>query len=111
MDWTNIILAIITVLGGCGWLFDHKRYTEQVESLKKENKAKDMALAQSYVDEWRKNIAEPLQREVQGLRRDVKKLTHAIQQANNCEHSDNCPVLEQLRHDKPNGEGEQANAD
>lgn len=111
MDITSIILALITILGGCGWIWDRKRHTQEVAALRKDNAAKDMELAQSYVSEWKNNIAEPLQREVKGLRRDVKKLTHAIQQANNCEHADNCPVLEQLRHDKPNGEGEQANAD
>lgn len=111
MDLTSIILAVITILGGCGWIWDRKRHTQEVAALRKDNAAKDMELAQSYVSEWKNNIAEPLQREVKGLRRDVKKLTHAIQQANNCEHADNCPVLDELQHKQDSTDGEQGAAD
>lgn len=105
MDYTSIILALITLLGGCGWIFDRKRHKQEVAGLKADNEAKDMQLSKTYVDEWKTNIAEPLQREVKGLRRDVKKLTNAVQKANSCVHSDDCPVINELQNQQRDNDG------
>ena len=74
MDWTSIILALITVLGGCGWVIDRKKHRHEIESLKADNRQKDMNLSRDYVTEWRTYIAEPLQREVGELRTEVAQL-------------------------------------
>lgn len=34
IDWTSIILAVITCLGGCGWVIDRKKHRQEIESLK-----------------------------------------------------------------------------
>ena len=34
IDWTSIILAVITCLGGCGWEIDRKKHRQEIESLK-----------------------------------------------------------------------------
>lgn len=96
MDWTSIILALITLLGGCGWIIDRKKHRQEIESLKADNRQKDMNLSKDYVTEWRTYIAEPLQREVGELRAEVAQLRHAIQRIADCPHSGNCPVREQL---------------
>ena len=59
VDWTSIILALITLLGGCGWLLDRKKHRQEVEGLKADNRQKDMELGKMYVDEFRSNIADP----------------------------------------------------
>lgn len=97
MEWTTIILSVITLLGGCGWLFDHKKHSEEIESLKKDNAQKDMQLAKSYVEEFRDNIAKPLQTEVKGLRRNVKQLTNAVEKVNDCDYRSQCPVRVELQ--------------
>ena len=33
IDWTSIILAVITCLGGCGWVIDRKKHTVQYLTL------------------------------------------------------------------------------
>lgn len=97
MDWTSIIFAITTLLSGSGWLIDRRRHRQEVRSLEADNRQKDMDLGKTYVDEFRSNIAEPLQKEVQGLRRDVKNLRKAIQRAGDCPHSADCPVRDELQ--------------
>ena len=59
-----IILAIISFLSGLGWMLDRKKHRQEIESLKADNRMKDMELGKAYVDEFRSNIARPLQEEV-----------------------------------------------
>ncbi len=71
MEWTSIILALLTLAGGCGWMVDRKKHRQEVEGLKADNRQKEMDLSKDYVTEWRTYIAEPLQREVGELRSEV----------------------------------------
>ena len=103
MDWTSIILAIITLLGGCGWLLDRHKYKQELEGLKADNKQKDMDLSKTYVDEFRKNIADPLRREVRELKREVKKLNNAINKIQECPHAADCPVYDELQKQQIDG--------
>ena len=60
IGWTSIVLSVLTLLGGCGWLIDRKKHRQEIESLKADNRQKDMNLSKDYVTEWRTYIAEPL---------------------------------------------------
>ena len=97
IGWTSIVLSVLTLLGGCGWLIDRKKHRQEIESLKADNRQKDMNLSKDYVTEWRTYIAEPLQREVGELRQEVAELRHAIQAIDVCPHRAQCPVLDELR--------------
>ena len=97
IGWTSIVLSVLTLLGGCGWLIDRKKHRQEIESLKADNRQKDMNLSRDYVTEWRTYIAEPLQREVGELRQEVAELRHAIQAIDVCPHRAECPVLDELR--------------
>ena len=96
MDWTSIVLALITLAGGCGWLMDRKKHRQEVEGLRADNRQKDMDLSKDYVSEWRTYIAEPLQREVGELRNEVAQLRDAIRAIEACPHRDGCPVVDRL---------------
>ena len=93
-----IILAIISFLSGLGWILDRKKHRQEVESLRADNRQKDMNLSKDYVTEWRTYIAEPLQREVGELRAEVAQLRHAIQRIADCDYRAECPVLRKLQH-------------
>ena len=97
MNWTEIVLGLMTLLGGCGWLIDRKKHRQEVESLRADNRQKDMNLSKDYVTEWRTYIAEPLQREVGELRNEVAQLRHAIQAIDVCPHRDGCPVVDRMQ--------------
>ena len=96
IGWTSIVLSVLTLLGGCGWLIDRKKHRQEIESLKADNRQKDMNLSRDYVTEWRTYIAEPLQREVGELRTEVAALRNAIQKIDACAHRDHCPVINEL---------------
>lgn len=97
MDWTSIILGVLTLLGGCGWLIDRKKHRQEIESLKADVRQKDMELGKMYVDEFRSNIADPLRQEVLELREQIDQLRNAIQRIDRCPHRDTCPVYDELR--------------
>jgi len=97
MEWTSIILALLTLAGGCGWMVDRKKHRQEVEGLKADNRQKEMDLSKDYVTEWRTYIAEPLQREVRELRSEVALLRNAIQAIEACPHRDGCPVVDRMR--------------
>lgn len=96
-DWLNWVLSVLTLIAGGGWLFDKKRHRQEVGSIKADNKKKDMELSKMYVDEFKENIADPLRREVGGLRREVKHLRDAISKINDCPHAADCPVYDELQ--------------
>ena len=96
MDWTSIVLALITLAGGCGWLMDRKKHRQEVEGLRADNRQKEMDLSKDYVTEWRTYIAEPLQREVGELRNEVAQLRDAIRAIEACPHRDGCPVVDRM---------------
>ena len=97
MDWTSIVLGVLTFISGFGWLIDRKKHRQEIEALKADNRQKDMNLSKDYVTEWRTYIAEPLQREVGELRNEVASLRDAIQRVGDCPHRAQCPVLDSLQ--------------
>ena len=97
IDITNVILAVLSLIGGCGWIVNRRKYRQEVRSLQADNRQKDMDLSKDYVTEWRTYIAEPLQREVNGLRQEVAELRYAIQQIDHCPHRDACPVIDRMQ--------------
>ena len=96
MDWTSIVLGVLTFISGFGWLIDRKKHRQEVESLRADVKQKELDLSKDYVTEWRTYIAEPLQREVNELRNEVAELRHAIELVSDCPHRDGCPVRAEL---------------
>ena len=97
MNWTEIVLGLFTLLSTCGWFVSGRKHRQEIESLKADNRQKDMNLSRDYVTEWRTYIAEPLQREVGELRQEVAQLRYAIQKIDACPHRDNCPVIGELQ--------------
>ena len=99
MNWTEIILGLFTLLSTCGWFVAGRKHRQEVESLKADNRMKDMELGKAYVDEFRSNIARPLQEEVKDLRMEIAQLRNAIQRIGDCPHSADCPVRDSLQHE------------
>jgi len=93
----NLVLALLTLVAGGGWLFDRKRHRKEIDSLAADNRQKDMDLSKMYVDEFKQNIAEPLRREVRELKKEVKKLNNAIGKIQDCPHAGDCPVYDELQ--------------
>lgn len=98
IDITAIILTMIGMVSGwVSFYLDRHKHRQEVQSMKRDNRQKDMNLSKDYVTEWRNFIAEPLQREVGELRKEVKELRDAIQRIDRCPHRDICPVYDGMR--------------
>lgn len=104
LDVSAIMLALIGMVSGwvTFWL-DRRKHQQEVESLRADNRQKEMNLSKDYVQEWKTYIAEPLQREVGQLRNEVAELRHAIQRIDRCPHRDHCPVYDGLRDEQKGG--------
>ena len=75
MDLTAIVLALITMVSGwVSWYLDRRKHKQEVKGLQADNRMKDMELGQLYVEQFEKNIAEPLRRDVIALRAEVENL-------------------------------------
>lgn len=94
VDWSKIVLELFTLLSGCGWFVSGRKHRQEVKSLKADNRLKDMELARLYVEQFQKDIAEPLRQEVRELRNEVNELRDAIKRVNECRFRDECPVRE-----------------
>ena len=97
IDVTSIVLGVLTLAGGCGWVIDRRKYKAEVQQ-------KYMDLAKEYVEEFRRNIGEPLQQEVGELRKEVKELKDAVEGINDCPYRAECPVRDMMRHGATHGD-------
>lgn len=121
----NLVLALLTLVAGGGWLFDRRRHREEVRHLRADAEAKEFDVSKMYVEEFRDNIVKPLKeeltetkeslraakgernslkteidnlrKEMTSLKRQVKKLTDAVKEINNCPHAADCPVTGRLQ--------------
>lgn len=75
-----------------------KKAAEQAKSIAIDN---DKNIMQNFLE----YIVEPLKKEVNGLRKDLRKFTRAIEKINDCPHSANCPVRRELQNEQ-NGDEE-----
>ena len=70
-----------------------KKAAEQAKSIEIDN---DKNIMQNFLE----YIVEPLKKEVNGLRKDVRKFTRAIEKINDCPHAADCPVRRELQNGK-----------
>lgn len=86
----QIILALIALLGNCGWFISGRKYRQEVRKSQAEAEHEELNLSVQYVQQFKQNIYEPLQQE-------VRKLRAAIEAVGACEHRSQCPVLHSLQ--------------
>ena len=70
-----------------------KKAAEQAKSIAIDN---DKNIMQNFLE----YIVEPLKNEVNGLRKDVRKFTRAVEKINDCPHAADCPVRRELQNDQ-----------
>ena len=45
INWTEVLLSLMTLLGSCGWFVAGKKHKQEVEGLKTENQMKKLDLS------------------------------------------------------------------
>ena len=96
MRWTEIILGVLTLLGGCAWFVNFRKDKQEAKGIRADNRQKEMDLSKMYVDEFNLNIVVPLQQRVQKLESQIERLHDAIEGINICPYRAECPVLGSL---------------
>ena len=100
MNITSIILAILSLLGCCGWFIEGRKHKQAVEGMKADNQQKNLNLGTDFVEKFRALIAQPLEDEVMKLRNEINQLKYAIEKINDCPYSSRCPVRSRLRNEQ-----------
>ena len=103
MDWTSVMLGVLTLLGGCGWVMDRKKHRQEIESLKADIRQKELDLGTDFVKKFRELIAGPLEEEVGKLRTEVNQLRDAIEGVYDCSYRNDCPVRKRMRKQQAGG--------
>ena len=65
-----------------------------------EAKAAELENNKSLMDSFNEYIVEPIKKEVNALRKDVRRLNRAIEKINDCPHAATCPVRRELQNDQ-----------
>ena len=97
-DFTRqmIHLAVDALLGGTLIVTlvtlraKRKRANEEAKSVELDNNKK-------LLDSFNEYIVEPIKKEVNALRKDVRRLNRAIEKINDCPHAATCPVRNELQ--------------
>lgn len=97
LDFTSIILGLFTLLGGCAWVVNFRKDKQEANGIKADTDLKQMNLSKLYVDEFYKNIVEPLQQRVLKMESKLDRLEDAVHAIHSCPHSDECPVVDRMR--------------
>lgn len=72
----------------------------EAKKMHAEAKSTELDNDKTLVDTFNEYIVTPLKTEVNGLRKDVRKFTRAVEKINDCSHSANCPVRRELQNDQ-----------
>lgn len=80
----SIVLAVISMVNGWGWVTNRRKYKVEVKNLEAETRQKYMDLAKMYVEEYAKNIAHPLETRVNELTNEVKELKNELESVKKC---------------------------
>ena len=83
IDLTSVILGVLTLLGGCGWVIDKKKHRQEVESMKADIRQKELDLGTDFVK---------------------KDLRDAIEGIYDCPYRGECPVRDRMQHPAKGGD-------
>ena len=97
MNWSEVLLGLMTLLGSCGWFVAGRKYNQEVEGMKTDNQLKKLDLSSEFAIRFKDLIVGPLETEVAKLRTEVKDLKDAIERVYDCPYRDDCPVRDKLR--------------
>ncbi len=72
----------------------------EAKKMHAEAKSTELDNDKTLVDTFNEYIVTPLKTEVNGLRKDVRKFTRAVEKINDCPHAADCPVRRELQNDQ-----------
>lgn len=86
----TITLAILTILGNCGWVVSRAKYRQEVRRSKANAEKDELDLSTEFVKQFRAQIYNPLAEELTQLRAAIATIT-------NCPKYPDCPVSQSIK--------------
>ena len=96
IDWTSIILGLLTLLGGSAWFVNWRKDKQEAKGLRLDNQSKEYELAKRYVEDYTRTIVVPLQHRVDKMESKLDVLESAIQGVFDCPLNSDCPIVDRL---------------
>ena len=93
----SIVLALIALVGNCGWIVSARKYRQEVRKASAEAGRAEFDLSADYVKEFREQVYIPLARELSTLRRAMQKVTM-------CKYYAQCPAAQEMYKDTAESE-------
>lgn len=97
MNWSEIISIVLNALLGGGIVVTIATLRATRNKAKAEAEQADATSTNTILKINQEYIVEPLQKEINALRNNIKSLTKALNRISDCPHSDVCPVRDELR--------------
>lgn len=101
---TEALRILFEVVLGGGWLYNVALLRSNKKKATAEALKAEMELGKNYVDEYSKNIVEPmkeeiitLRKDINGLKREIARFRRAVNKTNGCQWVDSCPVVRELQ--------------
>lgn len=107
----SIVQLVLNLLFGGGFIVTLVTLKSERKKAKETARGAELDNIERATDILMRNIVTPLKEELNALRNETRKLRKAINKANSCTHSDNCPVLDVLRNDTKHQDQEQGRND
>lgn len=114
LELLKLICGILTVAIGAGGFkmyIDRRKYIQEVEKLKAEVQAaqvntrgRELENVQKAMQILMDEIVEPLKQEINAIRKELGKLRRAVEKANGCRFSADCPVRSELQKPEKTGD-------
>ena len=97
MDYIEIISIVLNAVLGGSLIVTIATLRATRKKANAEADAQQISNASALMQEYQTNIVEPLKKEVNALRTNIRSLTKAINRINDCAHVADCPVRNELQ--------------
>lgn len=100
METTQIISLILNAVLSVGFITAIATLRSTRRKAREEARRASLENDKSLMDSFNQYIVEPLKKEVNALRKDVRRFTRAVEKINECPHAVDCPVRNELQNTK-----------
>ena len=100
METTQLLSLILNAVLSVGFITAVATLRSTRRKAREEARRAAIENDKSLMDSFNQYIVEPLKKEVNALRKDVRRFARAVEKINDCPHAADCPVRNELQNSK-----------